>query len=196
MPELQLRLAPSAALRWEGAGPASDRPAMVLLPDLYRTRGDYDRAVARLSDHGQRVFTPDRLSEDLDEAIADLERFLDDLAESVVLAGHGRGGAVAAAVASRRPGQVTKLLLIDAVVSEADAAAGLAESVARSLPVAVLWGRDGEFDPGAGYRTVRGALGGAATFTVPGSHDWPIERPASFGFALRTVLAEPAGVSG
>lgn len=195
MSELQLRFAPSTELRWAGAGPAGGRLPMVLLPDLHRTRVDYDRAVARLADHEQQVFTPDKLPADLDDAVAELEEFLDDLAGPVVLVGHGHGGAVATVVASRRPEQIAKLVLVDAVLPEGEATASIAESVARSLPVAVLWGRDGEFEPAAGYRTVRGALPGAAVFTVPGAHDWPMDRPAAFGFALRTALGETAEVA-
>ena len=150
--------------------------------------------------------------------LGDYVRWLDDFLTAIgidtpfTLVGHSVGGAIAIRTAYEIPDRVAKLVLVNslggarerqsrpqdrrpssAVATARDLTQELQHLAARQLPVALLWGRSDRVIPRSSYLSLRNALGGPPVFTVAGSHNWVIDDPHCFGFAMRTVMNAPIG---
>ncbi|MFC0452187.1 alpha/beta fold hydrolase [Rhodococcus jostii] len=150
----------------------------------------------------------------LSDCVSWLDSFLSGIGidTPITLVGHSVGGAIAVKVAYERPDRVAQLVLVNslggataqtplprnfhpsAVTAKAvDLTRELECLATRQLPVSLLWGRNDRVIPRSSYFSLRNALGGPPVFTVAGTHDWLIDDPHCFGYAMRTVLNASSG---
>ncbi|RZI53756.1 MAG: alpha/beta hydrolase [Pseudonocardia sp.] len=155
----------------------------------------------------------DQWSESINLRLSDCagwpKNFLDAIGVDapITLVGHSVGGAIAIRAAYEWPERVARLVLVNSlggaaaqispprsyrpsvVVAKAvDPTWELEHLAAQQFPVSLLWGRNDRDVPRSNYLSLRNALGGPPVFTVAGTHDWLIDDPDCFGYAMRTVL--------
>ncbi len=102
---------------------AAEGPTVVFVHGVCLSHRSWDPFVTPLVDDGARVVRVDLRGHgesdrspgayDLEGYVGDVVAVLDHLDRPVVLVGHSLGGVTAAAVAQRRPGRVTQLVLED-----------------------------------------------------------------------------------